>query len=197
MATLPRHALDKAFDALLHPEPPPRNPKSPTKPSEISKAEGLPVKTSRDYENKPRKPPKDRKPWMCHAHLNDPLWPGRQCEVPRLLGQKVCRVHGGGSPQALKKARERLAALVPEADRALADMVTQRDHLPTTLNAVKEVYDRVEGPVKGGGLGSGIQVQVGFLMPKNGNGDGAVGIRVLADGTTVDADVIEEEIEDQ
>lgn len=191
MARHPTNIMDRAYDAYVNPDPPSPKPKSRKKPSVQAKEAGLPVKTSREYDNPPRKPPKERKSWMCTAHLADGS--GRQCEQPRLYGQQVCGTHGGRSPQALKKARERLAKLIPEADRTLYDMLKQRAHLPTALNAAKEVYDRVEGPVKGGEKGSGIQVQVGFLMPKEIGGQPAVGVRVLTDGQSVEGDVVEEE----
>lgn len=193
MARLPPKLLDRAFDALVNPGPPVKKPKSENTPAARAIKAGLKPKSQRDYDNPPRNPPKERQDWMCHAHLADGT--GRQCEAARLYGQKVCGAHGGRSPQALVKAKERLALFIPEADRTLLAMIQQREHLPTALNAVKEVYDRVEGTVKNGGVGSGIQVQVGFLMPKNGE-QAAIGVRVLSDGQTVDADVVTDDDEE-
>lgn len=45
---------------------------------------------------------------------------GERCKRPALLGQQVCRMHGGASPQAKRKAAERIADLI-DPDRALRE----------------------------------------------------------------------------
>jgi hypothetical protein len=53
-----------------------------------------------------------------------------------MLGQKVCRMHGGQSPQALTKAEDRMRALVHPAVTALANLIADND-----LAAAKYVLD--------------------------------------------------------
>lgn len=69
---------------------------------------------------------------QCHARVRD----GGQCKVPSMLGQKVCRMHGGQSPQALTKAEDRMRALVHPAVTALANLIADND-----LAAAKYVLD--------------------------------------------------------
>ena len=73
---------------------------------------------------------------------------GFQCGLNVSKGFDLCRFHGGRSPNAIKKASERLAHLIPAADMALSELVMQSAHLPSKLGAVKEVYDRVNGPLR-------------------------------------------------
>lgn len=115
---------------------------------------------------------------------------GAQCRSWAIPGGVVCKLHGGGSPQALKKAAERLKALIPKVDKALADSLEQREHWPTVLNASKEVLDRVEGAVqRAEKAGSGVVVHIGALF---GDAPKAIGIKVER---VVDADA--EPIEDE
>ena len=54
--------------------------------------------------------------------------------------------------------------MLPKAERALNELLDQTDHLPSRLNAVKEVHDRALGPVRGGEQGkSGVQVNIGIF----------------------------------
>ena len=63
-------------------------------------------------------------------------------------GHVTCKWHGGNTPLAIEKAKTRLAHLIPQADGALTALIAQTDHLPSRMAAVKEVYDRVEGPLR-------------------------------------------------
>jgi hypothetical protein len=59
-----------------------------------------------------------------------------------MRGQNVCKMHGGKSPQALRSAQERLAALVDPALSALSRLVDQADSEVVQLAAIKDVLDR-------------------------------------------------------
>jgi hypothetical protein len=52
----------------------------------------------------------------CKAHSSQT---GQRCKKSAMLGQTVCRKHGGASPQAKKAARERLNDLVDPAIASL------------------------------------------------------------------------------
>lgn len=58
-----------------------------------------------------------------------------------MRGQFVCRAHGGASPQAKKKGRERLAALVEPSIDALERALASGDW-PATVRAAKDLLDR-------------------------------------------------------
>ena len=52
-----------------------------------------------------------RNPRLCHALISDR---SRLCERFQMYGQAVCYSHGGASPQAKRKAKERIAqAVIP------------------------------------------------------------------------------------
>ena len=55
---------------------------------------------------------------------------GRRCGKTALRGQKVCRVHGGTSPQALAAAKKRLAD--EAARKAASRVITRKDTDPAT-----------------------------------------------------------------
>lgn len=59
-----------------------------------------------------------------------------------MRGQRVCKLHGGKSPQALRSAQERLAAMVDPALSALAELVEQAESDVVRLAAIKDVLDR-------------------------------------------------------
>ena len=61
---------------------------------------------------------------------------GRQCKMPAMHNQQVCRMHGGQSPQALTKAEDRMRALVHPAVTALANLIANND-----LAAARYVLD--------------------------------------------------------
>lgn len=66
---------------------------------------------------------------------------GAQCKQPAIAGGNVCRYHGGAAPQVIKKARERLAALVDPAIARLATVVNDEDSR-VALAAAKDILDR-------------------------------------------------------
>lgn len=55
-------------------------------------------------------------PERCRATTRS----GKRCKMPPMMGQQVCRMHGGSSPQARKKAAERL--IEQQARKTLADL---------------------------------------------------------------------------
>lgn len=61
---------------------------------------------------------------------------GGSCTQWAMHGQRVCRMHGGESPQALKKAEERMRALVHPAVSSLARQIDADE-----FNAVRYVLD--------------------------------------------------------
>lgn len=66
---------------------------------------------------------------------------GNQCKRRPILGGTVCKMHGGGAPQVIKKALERLAALVDPAIARLAVVVDDEDSR-VALAAAKDILDR-------------------------------------------------------
>ena len=75
----------------------------------------------------------------CQANKTN----GDECKAQAMKGQRVCRVHGGSSPQAKSKAMERL---LEAADPVAAEMVriakdgkAERDR----ISAGRDVLDRV------------------------------------------------------
>ena len=70
---------------------------------------------------------------------------GKPCKKAPILGGTVCATHGGSAPQVQQKARERLAALAPQAVQTLAALLI-RDEFPTVqLGAARYVFDQAEG----------------------------------------------------
>jgi len=69
----------------------------------------------------------------CHARTRD----GDQCQHYPMLGQLVCHMHGGKSPQAKAKAEERLAQLVHPAIARLARLIESADQDSVSFNAAK------------------------------------------------------------
>ena len=66
---------------------------------------------------------------------------GKQCGRSAIPGGTVCRYHGGAAPQVMRKAQERIQALVFPAITGLGQMVRDKKH-PTRLGAIKDVLDR-------------------------------------------------------
>jgi len=71
----------------------------------------------------------------CKAHKSDGS--GERCSKPAMLGQSVCRAHGGASPQAKKSARERLEALVDPAINTLRTVIKTGLKTGDTTSAVR------------------------------------------------------------
>ncbi len=55
----------------------------------------------------------------CHAHSSRT---GNPCKLPPMLGQKVCRKHGGAAPQCRAKAAKRLELAMITPDRVLLEL---------------------------------------------------------------------------
>lgn len=70
---------------------------------------------------------------------------GERCKRIAMSGQAVCRTHGGASPQAKAKARERLQSLVDPAvqhlETILNDSVAIKDY-QSALRAITAILDR-------------------------------------------------------
>ena len=67
---------------------------------------------------------------------------GERCRNWSAQGQKVCRFHGGGSPQAKRSARLRLAELVDPAIATLAKEMVQAETSSDRQKAANSVLDR-------------------------------------------------------
>jgi hypothetical protein len=67
---------------------------------------------------------------------------GGTCTQWAMRGQTVCKMHGGKSPQALRTAAERLAALVDPALAELGKLVEDAENDAIKLAAIKDVLDR-------------------------------------------------------
>ena len=72
---------------------------------------------------------------------------GERCKKYPMKGSNVCRNHGGASPQAKRKARERLNDLVDPAINILAKAVRDTEENPaimssTVLRAARDILDR-------------------------------------------------------
>lgn len=79
----------------------------------------------------------------CHAHKKN----GDPCPQWAMRGQRVCRVHGGASPQARRKAQDRLASLIEPAITVLArEMVNQSARSGERTRAAAEILDRGGAP---------------------------------------------------
>ena len=107
-----------------------------TDPSEKSSIEGKQhgLAGPRDWSNRPDSSRR------CRAHKKT----GEQCKNASLAGQSVCKYHGGGSPQSLKKARERLSAAADRmAERLLGIAESEKVPAYVALQAVNSVLDRV------------------------------------------------------
>ena len=74
----------------------------------------------------------------CHAKNRS----GSPCGHWAMHGQRVCYLHGGRSPQAVRKAAERLRELVDPAISQLAALIDHADSDAVRLSAVKDVLDR-------------------------------------------------------
>jgi hypothetical protein len=69
---------------------------------------------------------------------------GRPCRKNSMNGQRVCRNHGGGTPQARASARERLAAAAPTIVDLLVAMAKDPTVPPRDRErAMRDLLDRV------------------------------------------------------
>lgn len=78
----------------------------------------------------------------CTAHSSQT---GERCKKSAMLGQTVCRTHGGASPQAKKAARERLNDLVDPAISSLKkvlDRAIDSEDYAAVVRAAISILDR-------------------------------------------------------
>lgn len=65
------------------------------------------------------------------------------CQRAPIPGGNRCHLHGGGSPQAQRKAKERLLAAADPAAAALVEIVKDGENRPADrIRAAKEILDR-------------------------------------------------------
>src|SRR5690625_2412256 len=67
---------------------------------------------------------------------------GQPCRAIAMRGQRVCRIHGGSSPQAKAAAKRRLLELVEPAIARLAEEVDKADTARDRLKAAEMILDR-------------------------------------------------------
>lgn len=75
---------------------------------------------------------------LCKAKRRD----GQLCKAPAVAGMRVCKLHGGKSPQAKNAAKLRLAELVNPAIATLAREMTQADKSADKQRAANSLLDR-------------------------------------------------------
>jgi hypothetical protein len=90
---------------------------------------------------------------VCGAETRD----GSPCQRSPIPGGSRCHLHGGGSPQARQKAKERLLAAADPAAGALVEIVKDEEaRASDRIRAAKEILDRAgvdepeEHEVRGG-----------------------------------------------
>lgn len=71
---------------------------------------------------------------------------GEPCNAPAMQGQRVCRMHGGSSPQAKRKAALRLVELIDPAIATLAREMVQADTSADRQRAANSILDRAGVP---------------------------------------------------
>ena len=67
---------------------------------------------------------------------------GDQCSNPPMMGQEVCRMHGGSAPQARKAAALRLLELADPAITALSEVVKDAPKDSDRVRAATAILDR-------------------------------------------------------
>ena len=93
-------------------------------------------------------------PRKCTADRQD----GKPCRRYAIRGGNVCQVHGGGAPQVVAKARERLALAADRMARELLGIASGAESEAVKLAAVKDALDRA-------GLGAKAEVSVEVKAP--------------------------------
>lgn len=79
---------------------------------------------------------------LCGARRTN----GEPCNAPAMTGQRVCRMHGGSSPQAKRKAALRLVELIDPAIATLAREMVQADTSADRQRAANSILDRAGVP---------------------------------------------------
>lgn len=79
---------------------------------------------------------------MCSARRSN----GEPCRALAMSGQRVCRTHGGSSPQAKRKAALRLVELIDPAIATLAREMVQADTSADRQRAANSILDRAGVP---------------------------------------------------
>jgi len=75
---------------------------------------------------------------LCSAHTSA----GDPCRSPAMMGQRVCRMHGGSTGQAKRKAKMRLAELVDPAISRLAEEMEEAEKSADRIKAANSILDR-------------------------------------------------------
>jgi hypothetical protein len=118
------------------------------------------------------KDPQWRDPkYLCTAHRSAGRGP---CRAYAVAGSNVCRVHGGASPQAKKRARERLDAAAMPAIAALTSMLTEGAMAGATdpascevrRKAANDLLDRIPGFGRGKNISVDATVQSDWTDPR-------------------------------
>lgn len=76
---------------------------------------------------------------LCSAHASRT---GELCRAPAMHGQRVCRLHGGGTQASKAKAKLRLAGLVDPAIATLAREMVNGDTSAARQSAANSILDR-------------------------------------------------------
>lgn len=76
---------------------------------------------------------------LCSAHASRT---GELCRAPAMHGQRVCRLHGGGTRASKAKAKLRLASLVDPAIATLAREMVNGDTSAARQSAANSILDR-------------------------------------------------------
>lgn len=76
-------------------------------------------------------------PLTCHATTRS----GAQCRTPPMHGQQVCRMHGGSSPQALRKASERV---VEQQARTMLSALGESDPVDDPYAALLDIASQAK-----------------------------------------------------
>src|SRR5215831_18146944 len=92
---------------------------------------------------------------MTHPiQISNPMQCGRKtrgdhpCKNKPMAGQLVCRMHGGSSPQALRKAEERMRELVHPAISALERQINKDEFAATKYVLDWAGFKPTEQPVE-------------------------------------------------